>query len=735
MRSTFIGKVIDNYRILESLGIGGMGVVFKAINIKIDKLVALKMIAPGMAMNEKFIRRFQSEAKALAKLADPNIVSIYDLRSDNDQYFIVMEYVNGKNISDIIRLKGAFPIPQSVYILKQILTAVGHAHKSGIIHRDLKPNNIMLTKENMVKITDFGLAKIQSDIINTMTVSGGGTLYYMPPEQVKDFSQTDKRSDIYSIGMTLFEMVTGKVPFENIDSDFDIRETIVHKELNKPSLYKPDIPKELENIILKAIAKDPDDRYQTSDDMLRDLISFETSMPVQETVTHEPQAADVGQDNTDDETYASFGGEKKSPLLKISVAALLLTFLIAAVFLLKDKFFAKKINNDLKSEISITSSPPQANLLIEGKVVGKTPLTSLPVKTGQQYSLSISKNGYKRLDTVFTANINGENNFSFTLKPLNNENNKKTVQPISVKKQNNNLTANNFASLSVNSVPKGAEVTINGESKGVTPLQLNELAAGSYNINIKSDGYETYQNNILLKKGASKKIEIPLSPLTGNLAISTEPSGALIRVDNKALNSLAPTTVNEIPAGKHIIEISKNGYAAYISEINITPGQTKSLNITLNPAFGLLNILVKPWGSIYIDNQLKKESASFVNKFELSAGKHLLKITHPSLGYWQNEIIVENDKTKKIEIDFSRKYKINISAEDKNGRPVSGIIFIDGKDSGEITPKQIELNSGIHHIIVKKEGYVAAKGEKEILIVNHSKEPLMFILTPIASNL
>ena len=735
MRSTFIGKVIDNYRILESLGIGGMGVVFKAINIKIDKLVALKMIAPGMAMNEKFIRRFQSEAKALAKLADPNIVSIYDLRSDNDQYFIVMEYVNGKNISDIIRLKGAFPIPQSVYILKQILTAVGHAHKSGIIHRDLKPNNIMLTKENMVKITDFGLAKIQSDIINTMTVSGGGTLYYMPPEQVKDFSQTDKRSDIYSIGMTLFEMVTGKVPFENIDSDFDIRETIVHKELNKPSLYKPDIPKELENIILKAIAKDPDDRYQTSDDMLRDLISFETSMPVQETVTHEPQAADDGQNNTDDETYASFGGEKKSPLLKISMAALLLTILIAAVFLLKDKFFAKKINNDLKSEISITSSPPQANLLIEGKVVGKTPLTSLPVKTGQQYSLSISKNGYKRLDTVFTANINGENNFSFTLKPLNNENNKKTVQPISVKKQNNNLTANNFASLSVNSVPKGAEVTINGESKGVTPLQLNELAAGSYNINIKSDGYKTYQNNILLKKGASKKIEIPLSPLTGNLAISTEPSGALIRVDNKALNSLAPTTVNEIPAGKHIIEISKNGYAAYINEINITPGQTKSLNITLNPAFGLLNILVKPWGSIYIDNQLKKESASYVNKFELSAGKHLLKITHPSLGYWQNEIIVENDKTKKIEIDFSRKYKINISAEDKNGRPVSGIIFIDGKDSGEITPKQIELNSGIHHIIVKKEGYVAAKGEKEILIVNHSKEPLMFILTPIASNL
>jgi len=735
MRSTFIGKVIDNYRILESLGIGGMGVVFKAINIKIDKLVALKMIAPGMAMNEKFIRRFQSEAKALAKLADPNIVSIYDLRSDNDQYFIVMEYVNGKNISDLIRLNGAFSIPQSVHILKQILTAVGHAHKSGIIHRDLKPNNIMLTKENMVKITDFGLAKIQSDIINTMTVSGGGTLYYMPPEQIKDFSQTDKRSDIYSIGMTLFEMVTGKVPFENIDSDFDIRETIVHKELNKPSLYKSDIPVELENIILKAIAKDPAERYQTTDEMLQDLLNFEASLPGQETVTREPQPVSDESNKADDETYASFGNEKKSPLLKITSAVILLAILIMIVFLLKDKFFVNKSANDLKAQIAVTTSPPQADLLINGELAGKTPLTSLPIKTGQQYSLSISKNGYERIDTVFTPNSDGKNNLSFLLKPITIENNQKAVQPAVVKTQNKNTAVNNFASLSLNSVPDGANVTINGELKGATPLQLNDLVSGNYDISITANGYKTYSDNIKLKKGDSKKIEIPLIPLTGNLAIITEPPGAQIRIDNKPLNSLSPTSVDKITAGKHTIVISKNGYASYTAEINVTPGQTKSLNLTLNPAFGILNILVKPWGSIYIDNSLKKESASFVNQFELSAGKHMLKITHPSLGYWQNEITVEYNKTKKIEIDFNRKYKINISAEDKNGSPVSGNIFIDGKDSGEITPKQIELNSGIHHIIVKKEGYVAANGEKEILIVNHAKEPLMFILTPIASNL
>jgi serine/threonine protein kinase len=133
MSSSFIGKVVDNYRIIENLGIGGMGVVFKAIHIKLDKLFALKMIAPGLAMNENFIKRFQTEAKALAKFEDPNIVRIYDLREHNDQWFIVMEYVDGFNLLDIIRKDGAFPLQNALPILKQILTAIGHAHSAGII--------------------------------------------------------------------------------------------------------------------------------------------------------------------------------------------------------------------------------------------------------------------------------------------------------------------------------------------------------------------------------------------------------------------------------------------------------------------------------------------------------------------------------------------------------------------------------------------------------------------------
>jgi serine/threonine protein kinase len=166
MSSSFLGKVIDNYRILENLGIGGMGIVFKAIHIKLEKLFALKMIAPSLVMNENFIKRFQTEARALAKFEDPNIVKVYDLRSVDDHWFIVMEYVDGIHLLDKIKKEGAMDWQQALLILKQVLTAIGHAHDAGIVHRDIKPNNIMITKDGTVKITDFGLARSEQPYSN-----------------------------------------------------------------------------------------------------------------------------------------------------------------------------------------------------------------------------------------------------------------------------------------------------------------------------------------------------------------------------------------------------------------------------------------------------------------------------------------------------------------------------------------------------------------------------------------
>ena len=177
MAKLTVGSYIEHYQILEELGKGGMGVVYKALNVNLDKFVAIKTISLGLTAEEIITNRFRTEARSLAKLQNPNIVSIFDLRVDDNQWFIVMEYVDGCTLSQKIREQETLNWQECVNIFKQILSAIGHAHRAGIIHRDIKPNNIMLNREGLVKITDFGLAKDQRNLSHTQTSSTGGTLY------------------------------------------------------------------------------------------------------------------------------------------------------------------------------------------------------------------------------------------------------------------------------------------------------------------------------------------------------------------------------------------------------------------------------------------------------------------------------------------------------------------------------------------------------------------------------
>ncbi|MDP2364009.1 MAG: serine/threonine-protein kinase, partial [Ignavibacteria bacterium] len=184
---SLIGKTIDNYRIIEVIGRGGMGVVFKALDTSLEKIVALKMIDPFLARDENFVRRFKTEAKALAKLENQNIVAVYALRETESGFFMVMEYVESKPLSQYLQENGPFNITDTISITKQLLNAIGHAHKVGVIHRDIKPSNILICDNGKIKVTDFGLAKVveQKGPSSTVTQARAGTLYYMSPEQVK----------------------------------------------------------------------------------------------------------------------------------------------------------------------------------------------------------------------------------------------------------------------------------------------------------------------------------------------------------------------------------------------------------------------------------------------------------------------------------------------------------------------------------------------------------------------
>ncbi len=272
-----IGKKIESYEIQEILGRGGMGVVYRARDIKLDRDVAIKMMDLQFASDPNFLKRFQSEAKALARLQDPHIVSIFALLETPDGICIVMEYVRGTTLAKLLLPQVALPIPRVIVIFKQLLMALAHAHKEGVIHRDIKPANIIVGDEDRIKVADFGLAKVKQEFAVTATKGTAGTLYYMSPEQFRGLKEVDSRGDIYSAGMTLYECLAGKLPFGTEDSYFTIAQQVVHGKVPPPETLNLELPGGLVAIVKRMIACDPKDRYQNAEDVVKDLEEFEKS--------------------------------------------------------------------------------------------------------------------------------------------------------------------------------------------------------------------------------------------------------------------------------------------------------------------------------------------------------------------------------------------------------------------------------------------------------------------------
>jgi len=265
-----IGNLLGNrYEIISQLGGGGMALVYKGRDTLLNRQVTVKMLRPEYTSDEEFVARFRKEAQAVAKLSHPNIVSVYDVGQEGNTHYIVMEYVEGRNLKQIIKEQGKLPLNQAVEIARQICEGLQDAHENGIVHRDIKPHNILVTDNGKVKVTDFGIAQMMSSI--TLTNSGTivGSVHYFSPEQAKG-GTTGAKSDIYSMGVVLYEMVTGKVPFEG-ETPIAVALKHIQDEPVPPGKINPQITPELEQIILRAMEKDVTMRYKTAGDMARDL--------------------------------------------------------------------------------------------------------------------------------------------------------------------------------------------------------------------------------------------------------------------------------------------------------------------------------------------------------------------------------------------------------------------------------------------------------------------------------
>jgi serine/threonine protein kinase len=259
--STMIGRVIASYRILEKLGEGGMGVVYKAIDTDLDRLAAMKVLGADFSKNPELVGRFRSEAKAQANLNHTNLATLYAFLLHDGTAFMVMEFVDGETFEQMIQRRGPIPEQEAIPLFKQALLGIGYAHRAGIIHRDIKPSNLMLNKNGIVKVMDFGIAKVMGSRGLTRTGTQMGTVAYMSPEQIQNRA-VDIRSDIYELGVTLYEMLSGHLPFES-DSDFQIMQDHVGKAPPFPSRFYPYISKGVESVVLRSLEKNPDARFQT----------------------------------------------------------------------------------------------------------------------------------------------------------------------------------------------------------------------------------------------------------------------------------------------------------------------------------------------------------------------------------------------------------------------------------------------------------------------------------------
>ena len=266
----YLGKRLDGrYEIQEIVGVGGMSVVYKAYDNVDDRVVAVKILKDEFLTNDDFVRRFKNESKAIALLSHPNIVKVYDVSFGEKLQYIVMEYVDGITLKEYIQKQGAITWNDALFFTTQILKALQHAHDKGIVHRDIKPQNIILLPNGNIKVADFGIARFSRSETRTLTDTAIGSVHYISPEQAKG-EFTDEKADIYSVGVVLYEMLAGKVPFE-AESAVSVALMQLQNNAKRLTEINPDIPLGLEQICIHAMQKDPKDRYQSATEMLLDV--------------------------------------------------------------------------------------------------------------------------------------------------------------------------------------------------------------------------------------------------------------------------------------------------------------------------------------------------------------------------------------------------------------------------------------------------------------------------------
>ena len=723
-----IGKTISHYKIVEHLGGGGMGIVYKAEDIKLKRTVALKFLSSELSKNEEAKNRFMHEAQAASALDHPRIGTIYEIdETDDGHLFIAMAYYEGETLTKKMeRGPGPVPLEEALNLVIQIANGLAVAHEKGIVHRDIKPSNIMITKEGFVKIVDFGLAKLAGATKITKTGKTMGTPNYMSPEQVKGL-EVDHCSDIWSLGVILYELLAQKPPFEE-DYEMAVLYSIVNEEPVSISQIMPEVPQELEHIINKALKKDVKDRYASMQELLEALgriqhrlfsesQSTTTAASLQETVALDEQLLTKGKSVTrtipagdENRTLAISSIDKKKkppsskkPYLKIIVPVALVLILVVS--------FGINYFNDAKNDGSIylTSNPEGAQISLNDKPTGmRTPHLLGPLNPGR-YNVALSLEGFER----WTKELRVTRNHTFA----------EAVQ-LSLKQPL-------MGQLRVESNPSSAAISVDLEDSGKkTPALLENVTIGPHTIQLKKESFQTFEQLITISEKEVTEISATLSRAVGSLSVASKPSSAKIYLDGNFTGKTAPAKLDSIDTGTHNIQLKKEGYTNYEDVVNISLDKLTEISATLNKAVGSLFVDSTPQGA-FIFLKAKDTGHKTPHEFtELTIRNYEVRLT--LAGYLDNvtRVDIQPGKTETINVNLQVEpvgtLTVTAVIEEKNTEnSTTAELWVDRKPYGQI-PGTFRLASATYEISAKKFGYRLRKVEQKITIRGGKDTKLKF---------
>lgn len=617
--TTFAGR----YQIIEKLGKGGMGEVYKVLDKEIKENIALKLLNPEVASDKATVERFRNELKFTRKITHKNVCRMYDFNKEKEDYYITMEYIHGEDLESSLRRVGQLSAGKAIFIAKQVCEGLVEAHRLGIVHRDLKPQNIMISKEGNVHIMDFGIARSLKAKGITETGMMIGTPHYMSPEQVEG-KEVDQRSDIYSLGVVLYEMVCGRLPFEG-DTLINIAVKQKTETPPGPSTLNPKVSEELSQLILRCMEKEKNKRYKKAENLLTELRNIDKGIP------------------TTDRLIAEIEFKKVTPRKHLVPLVLLFIAIITiAGYLFYDKVLQGGKKEKEKSTmiveptiqetpflapqpsyIEINSVPEGADVYVDNKFEGITPLKyEIPPGT---YKIRIKKDPeYKEITDDLEVNAEETSSRNYTLNPVyfleintipegayvKIDGNYKGSTPIKLELPRStcqlriekgeewsyideSLTLNpgiNFFqrslkrimySLSIKTYPPEARVLIGGEPIGTSPVKKMDLF-GNYNIKIEKEGYRTIEESITLESDTEKTYDlIKLEPKVGKIILKVHPY-ATVFIDGKEIGEVPPTKIQEVKEGKHTIEfISKKLNKKITVEVEIRGEETKEIRMNM----------------------------------------------------------------------------------------------------------------------------------------------------------